>query len=85
MGYTFHRNNLLEIITYLHGFGGNGKSVIFNLLNALHGDDNVSHVSLKIILEQFFGLYDLLDKDVNLDAELSNQVIEDTAILKTYR
>jgi phage/plasmid-associated DNA primase len=25
---------------------------------------------------------DLLDKDVNLDAELSNQLIEDTAILK---
>jgi hypothetical protein len=24
-GYTFHRDNLLEIITYLHGYGGNGK------------------------------------------------------------
>jgi putative DNA primase/helicase len=48
MGYSFHRENLLEIITYLHGFGGNGKSVIFNLLLALHGDENVSHVSLRL-------------------------------------
>lgn len=68
MGYTFHRINLLEIIVYLHGFGGNGKSVIFNLLNALHGDENVSHVSLKTITERFFGLYDLVGKDMNLDA-----------------
>jgi phage/plasmid-associated DNA primase len=33
-------------------------------------------------MERFFGLYDLLDKDVNLDAEVSNQLIEDTAISK---
>jgi putative DNA primase/helicase len=82
MGYTFHRDNPLEIITYLHGFGGNGKSVLFNLLTALHGDDNVSHVSMRTILERPFGLYELVDKDVNLDSELSNAVIHDTAIVK---
>jgi putative DNA primase/helicase len=82
MAYTFYRSNLLEVITYLHGFGGNGKSVIFNLLNALHGDQNVSHVSIRVIMQRYFGLVDLVGKDVNLDAELSNDVIEDTAILK---
>jgi putative DNA primase/helicase len=82
MAYTFWRENPFEIITYLHGYGGNGKSVVFNLLAALHGEGNVSHVSLKTILGRPFGLYELVDKDLNLDAELSSGVIEDTAILK---
>lgn len=82
MGYTFYRDNPLEVITYLHGFGGNGKSVVFNLLTTMHGEDNVSHVSMKTILERPFGLYELVDKDINLDSELSNSILHDTAIIK---
>jgi putative DNA primase/helicase len=82
MGYTFYRDNPLEIIIYLQGFGGNGKSVVFNLLSALHGGDNVSRVSLRTITDRTFGLYELVDKDVNLDSEMSNIIIRDTSILK---
>lgn len=39
-------------------------------------------MSLKTIVERPFGLYDLVGKDCNLDAEMSSGVIEDTAILK---
>src|SRR5947208_725071 len=82
MAYTFYRDNPFEIITLCHGFGGNGKSVLFGVLTGLHGDDNVSHVSLKTIVERPFGTYELVDKDVNLDSELSSGIINDTGILK---
>ena len=82
MAYTFLRDNPFELITILLGSGSNGKSVLFGVLSALHGADNVSNVSLKTIIERPFGLYDLVGKACNLDAELSSGVIEDTAILK---
>jgi P4 family phage/plasmid primase-like protien len=82
MAYSFYRDNPIEVIAYLHGFGGNGKSVLFNLLTALHGEDNVSHVSMRTILERPFGLFELVDKDINLDSELSSNTLHDTAIIK---
>ena len=82
MAYTFLRDNPFEIITILLGGGSNGKSVLFGVLTALHGIANVSNVSLKTITERPFGLYDLVGKDCNLDAEMSSGVIEDTALLK---
>ena len=82
MAYTFYRDNPFEIITILLGDGSNGKSVVFGILTALHGAENVSNVSLKSIMERPFALYDLVGKSCNLDAELSSGKIEDTAILK---
>jgi putative DNA primase/helicase len=82
IAYTFYRDNPFEIIVILHGSGSNGKSVLFAVITALHGSDNVSNVSLKHVAESRFGLYDLVAKDVNLDAELSSGVIEDTSMLK---
>ena len=82
MAYTFLRDNPFDIITILLGGGSNGKSVLFGVLTALHGASNVSNVSLKTIIERPFGLYDLVGKDCNLDAEMSSGIIQDAAILK---
>lgn len=82
MAYTFYRANPFEVIVILLGDGSNGKSVIFGLLTALHGEVNVSNVSIKAMLERPFALYDFVGKNCNLDAELSTGKIEDTATLK---
>ena len=82
MAYTFHRDNPFEVIVILQGDGSNGKSIVFGVLTGLHGSSNVSNVSLKTLMERPFGLFDLLGKNCNLDAELSSGKIEDTAILK---
>ena len=82
MAYTFHRANPFEILTMLFGIGGNGKGVLFGVIEGLHGAANISNVSLKTIIERPFGLYDLVGKDVNLDNELSSTTIYDSAILK---
>jgi putative DNA primase/helicase len=60
----------------------NGKSVLFGLITALHGDSNVSNASIKTMLDRPFALHDFIGKNCNLDAELSTGKIEDTATLK---
>jgi putative DNA primase/helicase len=82
MAYTLYRDNPFEVITLLFGYGSNGKSVFTDTLTALHGTKNVSNVSLSGILKNQFALSDLEGKDVNIDSELSNITIYDTAILK---
>jgi putative DNA primase/helicase len=82
MAYTFWRDNPYEVITTILGGGHNGKSVLFGLLTALHGADNVSNVSIKTIAESPYGLHDLVDKDCNLNEELSSMYLRDTATLK---
>jgi putative DNA primase/helicase len=82
MAYTFYRANPFEVIVILLGDGSNGKSVLFGVLTALHGEGNVSNVSIRTMLERPFALYDFLGKNCNLDAELSTGKIDDTATLK---
>ena len=80
--YTFYKDNPFEIITTLLGSGANGKNVLLGILTAIHGDNNVSNVSMKAILEQRFALAGLEGKNINIDTELSSVTIKDTAILK---
>lgn len=76
------RDNPFEIITILLDSRSN---VVFDVLTALHGSENVSNVSLKTIVERPFGLYDLVGKDCNLDAEMSSGVIKNITILKKIK
>ena len=82
MAYTFYRDNPFEIITILHGYGSNGKSVFTGLLTALHGTRNISSVPLSDMLDDKFALSDLESKFVNIDAELTSTTIRDTSVLK---
>jgi putative DNA primase/helicase len=82
MAYTFERDYPFEVIFMLYGLGANGKTVYTSVLTSLHGEDNVSNVPLTQMVSDRFALADLEKKDVNIDNELGNQNIKDTAILK---
>jgi putative DNA primase/helicase len=82
MAYTFERDYPIEVIFILYGHGLNGKTVFTSVLTSMHGKDNVSNVSLSQMLTDRFALADLENKDLNIDNELGNQTIRDTAILK---
>jgi putative DNA primase/helicase len=82
MAYTFERDCPIEVLFVFHGIGRNGKSVVTSTLTALHERHNVSNVPLKDMLNDKFSLADLEDKDVNIDNELGNQTINETAVLK---
>jgi P4 family phage/plasmid primase-like protien len=82
MAYTFERDYPFETIFMLYGLGANGKTVYTSTLTSLHGKDNVSNVTLSQMVSDKFALADLEKKDLNIDNELGNQDIRDTAVLK---
>ena len=82
MAYTFVRYNPYELLCILIGNGSNGKNVFTGILTSLHGIKNVSNVSLKSIIKNQFALADLENKDVNIDTELTTEIITDISILK---
>jgi putative DNA primase/helicase len=51
-GYVFTKNLKMEKALLLYGFGANGKSVIFDIMNALLGEENISNFSLSNLLEE---------------------------------
>jgi putative DNA primase/helicase len=82
MAYTFVRDNPYELLCILIGNGSNGKNVFTGVLTNLHGNKNVSNVSLKKMNGNRFALADLENKDVNIDTELSTEIITDISTLK---
>jgi P4 family phage/plasmid primase-like protien len=82
MAYTFVRDNPYELLCIIIGNGSNGKNVFTGVLTNLHGNKNVSNVSLKKLIGNRFALADLENKDVNIDTELSTEIITDISTLK---
>ncbi len=52
IGYIFTRNLKLEKMLLLYGSGANGKSVFFEVINALLGKENISNYSLASLNEE---------------------------------
>ena len=50
IGYVFTKNRKLEKALLLYGQGANGKSVFFDIMNALFGKDNIANFSLNDLL-----------------------------------
>lgn len=74
----------LEKIGYLIGNGRNGKSVALDVLSAVLGEDNVSHVPLEdIVKNDGKGLQQMENKLINITYE-TNAKIVDSSIFKSY-
>ena len=74
LGYVFvHPSQLkLEKVLLLHGSGANGKSVVFEVVTALLGPENVSHHSLNsLTTEPAYCRANLATSLVNYASELS--------------
>lgn len=73
IGYVFTRNLKLEKTLILFGTGANGKSVVFDVINALLGKDNVSNYSLESLGENYFRAM-IANKLLNYSSEISNRL-----------
>jgi putative DNA primase/helicase len=51
-GYIFTKHLKMEKALFLFGGGANGKSVLFDLMNALLGKENISNFSLSNLIEE---------------------------------
>ena len=77
LGYIFmkHRTLKLEKFLILLGDGGNGKSVVFDIVSALLGNENVSNYSLQSLTnDNGYFRASLVDKLVNYSSEISTQM-----------
>jgi len=68
-GYCLTRETRYEKMLILYGPGGDGKSTFMNVLRALVGKDNVSHIPMGRLEDQFY-LSRLVDKLINMSTEI---------------
>ncbi len=82
-GYLFVKGLKLEKIFFLYGTGANGKSVLFEVINGLIGDENISHYSLESLTDNS-GYYraKIKDKIVNYGTDIKLTNI-DAGLFKT--
>lgn len=86
IGYVFTPNNVcnLEKCLLLYGEGSNGKSVLYNIINALLGRENISSYSIPQLTDRQKGEYYI----INLQNKLLNYcsdtkgAFEDTGVFK---
>jgi len=84
-GYVFLRSYFIEVIFFLIGNGGNGKTLLLNILSALlGGSEHVSYLSFKELSEPKNEnmLYDLFGKYANICGDTGKQKIKETDIIK---
>lgn len=75
LGYIFIRNLKLEKALILYGSGANGKSVMFEIINAILGQENISSFSLESLTKQ--GSYQrpqLANKLLNYASEINSKL-----------
>lgn len=73
IGYVFAPQLKLEKALLLFGFGQNGKSVVFDVINALLGKDNISNFSLEALSHEYYRAM-IADKLLNYSSEISNRL-----------
>lgn len=74
--YIFTTNLKLEKTLMLFGTGANGKSVVFDVLTALLGRENISHYSLQSLTHEYHRA-GLVNKLLNYASEISSKVESD--------
>ncbi|GAB4026394.1 DNA primase family protein [Spirosoma gilvum] len=76
IGYVFIRHLKLEKVLLLFGTGSNGKSVFFEVVNALLGSQNVSNFSLQSLTNEAYRAK-LADKLLNYGSEIKGSLESD--------
>lgn len=76
MGYCFTSGLKLEKVMLLYGSGANGKSVFFEVMNALFGDENISHYGLAHLSHEY-NRAKIANKLLNYSSELAGRYATD--------
>ena len=79
MGYLFTRGMKLEKVLFLYGAGRNGKSVLFEIIRAMLGDENITYYSLSNLTDES-GYYraKLSGKLVNWASDIGDRLQSNT-------
>jgi putative DNA primase/helicase len=80
--YCLYRSYPYQKAFFLVGEGRNGKTTYINILTKLVGEDNVSSVNLRDLLNKDFYLSQLYGKLLNNCGEIDENILRNTSILK---
>jgi putative DNA primase/helicase len=75
LAYCLWRDYKFNVWMLFNGAGQNGKSTLLNLIEKFFGSENVSGESLERLLKDRFAPANLYQKMVNLDADLSPDIL----------
>jgi len=75
-GYVFTRNLKLEKALLLYDSGANGKSVLFDVMNALLGRDNTTNYSLSDLMQEH-NRAQIANKLINYGSEINASIAKD--------
>lgn len=78
-GYCLTRETRWEKMLLLYGPGGDGKSTFMNILRAMVGKDNCSHIPMGKLQDQFY-LSRLVDKLINMSTEIESIAMQSQEI-----
>jgi len=81
-GYVFVRSLKLEKTLILYGSGANGKSVVFDVMNAMLGNENVTNYSLESLCHEYYRAM-IGNSLLNYSSDISNRVQADKFKLLT--
>ena len=76
IGYVFIKNLKLEKVLLLYGLGANGKSVFFEVVNAVLGKENISNFSLVSLGSESYRSH-LEEKLLNYGSEIKGSLESD--------
>ena len=82
MAYCLWRDFPFHKYLLFNGSGRNGKGVMIALLKKLLGQENIAAESLTRLLTNNFAAAKLYGKMANIDADLSNEALKNTGLLK---
>lgn len=78
-GYCLTRETRWEKMLLLYGPGGDGKSTFMNILRAMVGENNCSHIPMGRLEDQFY-LSRLVDKLINMSTEIESKAMQSQEI-----
>ena len=85
IGYLFCSGNQDEIMIFMVGIGGSGKSTITNLITTIFGNEKISDMKLQDPDKNIHATAVLLGKLLNIARDSDIKPVENTGILKQIR
>lgn len=82
IGYCYYRGMPFQYLFILYGSGGNGKSVILEVIRKMLGEKNVSGQSLQNLANNRFAASMLYNKNANIFGDLPKSALRDVGVLK---
>jgi len=82
IGVSMTKDDRYKSLAFVTGESDTGKSIFFNTIGAICGDDNISYVDIHDIVEDKFQNAEMLNKIVNIASDNDKRPITDTGKIK---